>query len=87
MADQIIRTPKGVTADKFLDMVRAGVHDAMPELMTSGTADPSADFYSAVRDGVREAIRATVTAGQLRAVPASAPEPNASAAEGEPPKP
>jgi len=69
MADQVIRPPKGVTADKFLDMVRAGVFDAMRELMSAGIANPSADFYSAVRDGVREAVRATVTAGQLRPVP------------------
>jgi hypothetical protein len=48
MADQIIRTPKGVTADQFLDMVRAGVHDARRELMTSGTANPSADFYAMI---------------------------------------
>ena len=52
-------------------------------VMTSGTSTPGADFFSAVRDGVREAARATVTARELRLVPESAPEPGASAAEGE----
>jgi hypothetical protein len=84
MVDQI-KTPRGVTADKFLDMVRAGTHDAMVELMRAGSSDPSADFYSAVRDGVREAVRALVSAGMVRLVPDSADEPNA--AEGEAPKP
>jgi len=86
MADQTIRTPKGVTADKFLDMVRAGTHDAMVELMRAGSSDPSADFYSAIRDGIREAVRATVSAGNLRLVPDSAPEPDASTAGEEAPK-
>jgi len=36
MADPIIRTPKGVTKDQFLDMVRAAVHDAMRELKSAG---------------------------------------------------
>jgi hypothetical protein len=84
MVDQI-KTPRGVSADKFLDVVRAGVFDAMRELMTSGTSTPHDDFYSAVRDGVREAVRATVTAQQLRVVPDSAAsEPNAPAREEEP---
>jgi len=70
MPDQIgtIRTPKGVTKDQFLDMVRAGTHDALVELMRAGTANPSADFFAAIRDGTREAIRAVVSAGQLRSV-------------------
>ena len=55
-----VKVPKGISKDQFLDMVRAGVHDAMRELI-SGTANPTADFYGAVRDGGREAVRATVS--------------------------
>jgi hypothetical protein len=75
MADQIgtIRTPKGVTKDEFLNQVRAGVFDAVHELMTSGSGSPSDNFYGAIKDGVREAVRATVTAGHLRPVPDSVP--------------
>jgi hypothetical protein len=63
MADQVIRPPKGVTADKFLDMVRAGVHDAMRELMSTGTTNPTVDFFAAVRDGIETAMKAVVTTG------------------------
>ena len=84
MAEQV-RVPKGVSADAYLNAVRCGVFDAMHQLMTSGTSTPHDDFYSAVRDGVREAVRATVTAQQLRVVPDSAAsEPNAPAREEEP---
>jgi hypothetical protein len=83
MAEQV-RVPKGVSADAYLNAVRC-VFDAMHQLMTSGTSTPHDDFYSAVRDGVREAVRATVTAQQLRVVPDSAAsEPNAPAREEEP---
>jgi hypothetical protein len=61
MADQTtIRTPRGVTKDQFLDMVRLGTHDAVVELMRAGSNNPGADFFSAVRDGIREAVRAVV---------------------------
>ena len=85
MADQIgiIRTPKGVTKDQFLDMVRAGTHDALVELMRAGTTDPSGAFYGAIKDGTREAMRAVVSAGQLRPVPDSASELGVAAVEGE----
>jgi hypothetical protein len=54
-------------------MVRAGTFDAMTELMRAGSSNPGADFFTAVKDGVREAMRAVVTAGHLRPVPDSAP--------------
>ena len=86
MAD--VKIPKGVSKDQFLDMVRAGVHDAMRELMSAGSDSPSDNFYGAIKDGVREAVRAVVSSAQLRSVISdSAPEPNAPAAEGEVPKP
>jgi len=78
-----MKIPRGVPRDQVLDQIRAGVFDAMHELMTSGSGSPSDNFYRAIQDGVREAVRATVTAGQLRPViPESAPEPGA-APEGE----
>jgi len=62
----------------------AGTHDALVELMSTGTTNPSADFYAAVRDGVAAATKAVVTTGQLRPVTVdSAP----GIAEGEAPKP
>jgi len=82
MAEQ--RLPRNVSPDQFLNQIRAGVFDAMVQLM-SGASHPSGAFFSAVRDGVREAVRATVTAGQLRAVPDSALEPSTPAAEREAP--
>jgi hypothetical protein len=85
MVEQV-RVPKGISKDDFLNQVRCGVFDAMHELlMSGGSGSPGDNFFSAVRDGVREAVRATVTAGNLRLVPNSAFE--LSAAEGEPPKP
>jgi hypothetical protein len=78
MVEQV-RVPKGISREQFLDQIRAGVFDAMHELMTSGSGSPGDNFYGAVRDGVREAVRATVTAGQLWPVPDSAPELGASA--------
>jgi len=54
--------------------------------MTTASANPGDNFFSAVRDGVREAVRATVTVERLRLVPDSAPESDA-APEGETPKP
>jgi hypothetical protein len=81
-----MKVPRGVSRDEVLNQIRAGVFDAMHELlMSGGSGSPGDNFFSAVRDGVREAVRATVTAGQLRLV-TSAPEPNASAAEEETPK-
>jgi len=48
-------------------------------------SDPSGAFYGAIRDGTREAMRAVVTAAQLRSVISdSASERNAPAAEGVP---
>jgi len=79
MAERI-KLPQNVSKDEFLDQIRAGVFDAMRELMRAGSSNPSADFYTAVKDVVREAVRATVTAGHLRPVPDSAP--GAPAAEG-----
>ena len=35
MADQI-RTPNGITLDRYLDMVRAGAHDAVLEMLRAG---------------------------------------------------
>ena len=32
MADQI-KTPKGITLDRYLDAVRAGTHDAVAEML------------------------------------------------------
>jgi hypothetical protein len=77
MAERI-KLPRNVSKDEFLDQIRAGVFDAMHELMSTGSSSPGDNFYGAIKDGVREAVRATVTAGQLR----PAPEP----AEGELPK-
>ena len=83
MADQV-KVPRGISREQFLDQIRAGVFDAMHQLMTSGNGSPSDNFYGAIKDGVREALRATVTAAQLRSVISnSAPEPNAPATEGE----
>jgi len=81
MAEQI-RFPRGVTKDHFLDAVRAGVHDSMRELMSTGTSTPGAAFYGAVRDGVEAAMKAVarereVTTGGTR----QEPEPSASVAE------
>jgi hypothetical protein len=85
MVEQV-RVPKGISKDDFLNQVRCGVFDAMHELlMSGGSGSPGDNFFSAVRDGVREAVRATVTAGNLRLVtPGSAP--GVRAAEGEAPK-
>jgi regulator of protease activity HflC (stomatin/prohibitin superfamily) len=82
-----VKIPRGISRDEFLNQVRCGVFDAMRELMSTGTTNPSADFYGAIRDGTREAMRAVVSAGQLRSVISdSATERNAPAAE-EGPKP
>jgi hypothetical protein len=79
-----MKVPRGVSKDEVLDQIRAGVHDAMRELISIGTTNSSAAFFAAVRDGVREAVRATVTAGHLRPVSDS---PTASIVEGETPEP
>jgi len=79
-----MKVPRGVSRDEVLNQIRCGVHDAMHELMTTTSGSPSDNFYGAIRDGVREAVRATVTAGQLRPVPDSATELGAPAAEEEP---
>jgi len=76
-----VKIPRSISRDEFLNQVRCGVFDAMHQLMTSGTSTPGTDFYSAVKDGVREAVRATVSTGQLRVVPDSTPEPGAAAAD------
>jgi hypothetical protein len=62
-------------------MVRAGAHDAVLELLRGETNDPSANLLGAIRDGTAAAVKALVSAGQLRPVPNSAP--GASAPEGE----
>jgi hypothetical protein len=82
MVEQV-RVPKGISKEQFLDQIRAGVFDAIHELMTTASGSPGDNFFSAVRDGVREAVRATVTAERLQLVPESAPEPGVAAAEGE----
>jgi len=39
-------------------MVRAGTHDAIVQLMRAGSSNPGADFFTAVRDGIAEAVKA-----------------------------
>ena len=78
-----VKIPRSISRDEFLNQIRAGVFDAMHQLMTSGTTNSSDTFYLAIKDGVREAVRATVTAERLRLVPESVPEPGVAAAEGE----
>lgn len=72
-----VKVPRDVSPEGFLDMVRCGVFDAVREIMTSSTTNPSAAFYGAIRDGVEAATKALVTAKQLRpdlvVVPDSAP--------------
>src|SRR5262249_20289865 len=80
MVEQV-RVPKGISKEQFLDQIRAGVFDAMHELLTTGSGSPGDNFYAAVKDGVREAVRATVTAGNLRLVPNSVSEPSAAEEE------
>jgi hypothetical protein len=82
-----MKVPRGVSKHEVLDQIRAGTFDALHELMTTGSGSPGDNFYRAIQDGVREAVRATVTAGQLRLVtPDGAPGSNAAAAEAEAPK-
>jgi hypothetical protein len=52
MADQV-RVPKGISKEQFLDQIRAGVFDAVHELMTGGSGSPSDNFYGARGPGGR----------------------------------
>src|SRR5262245_20712517 len=73
MVDPIqIKTPRGVTKDQFLDMVRAGTHDAIVELMRAGSDNPGADFFAAIKDGIAEAVKAVA---RDRAATTGTPEP------------
>ena len=82
MAD--VKIPRSISTDEFLNQIRCGMHDAVLELMTAGTANPGDAFYGAIRDGTREAMRAVAMSGKLQVVP---PEPNAPAAESGPESP
>ena len=48
-----IKTPKGITLDRYLDAVRCGAHDAVVEMFRDSDA-----FFAAVSDGIREAAKA-----------------------------
>ena len=52
MADQI-KTPRGITLDRYLDMIRAGAHDAVVEMFRDSEA-----LHAALSDGIREAVKA-----------------------------
>jgi len=56
MAD--VKIPKTISTDAFLNQIRAGMHDAVVELMRSGSSNPGADFFNAIRAGIREAVKA-----------------------------
>jgi hypothetical protein len=56
MVDQI-KTPKGITLDRYLDAVRAGAHDAVAEMLRGESGSPNADFVNAIRDGIAAASR------------------------------
>src|SRR4051812_24928940 len=45
-----------VTKQELLDAIRAGVRDALWEMITNATSTPCGDFYDTVRDGVETAI-------------------------------
>jgi len=73
MADQV-KIPRSISKEEFLNQIRCGVFDALRELITSGTSTPSADFYGAIRDGVAEAMKATVRLPQNRATEPPPPQ-------------
>jgi hypothetical protein len=87
-----MKLPRGVSPDKFLDMVRAATFDAVLAVLGSGSTDKSAaggltNLLAAIRDGTEAATTALLRSGELRpAIPKSVSEPDAPAAEGEPPK-
>src|SRR5262249_41793186 len=88
MPDQITKLPRGVSADKYLDQIRAAAFDAFLEVLRGKSDDPGIDLtnlLSAIRDGSEAATLALLRSGEIRpAFPRSIPEPDVSAAEGEP---
>ena len=85
MPDQITKLPRGVSPDKYLDMVRCAAYDAFLEVLRGQSDDPSAsltNLLSGIRDGSEAATLALLRSGEIRpAVPRSVSEPDASAAE------
>jgi hypothetical protein len=85
MADDL-KTPRGITQDRYLNAVRCGAHDACVEMFRD-----SDTLLDAVRDGIREATKALVREREAmirrqEAAAESAPEPG-TAPEEEMPKP
>jgi len=79
-----------VTKDEVLNQIRAAAHDALLEVLHSGSNDPSAaggltNLLGAIRDGTEAATKALLRAGELQpAMPDSHdPESGASIPEAE----
>jgi hypothetical protein len=54
-----LKISRGVSKDEALNAIRCGVHDSMRELMGGGSGgSPGDNFYLAIKDGIREAVRA-----------------------------
>ena len=45
-----------VTKQELLEAIRAGVRDAMWEMVTNATAMPCADFFDTVKDAIQTAV-------------------------------
>ena len=75
MAEQI-KTPRGITLDRYLDAVWCGAHDAVVEMFRDSDA-----LHAALSDGIREAVKAlarereAMTRRQDTAAAESGPEP------------
>ena len=49
-----MKLPPGVTTEQFLEAVRQGVHDAVWQMICQGTNAPCADFYDAIKEGIKK---------------------------------
>ena len=83
MADQV-KVPRSISKEQFLDQIRAGTHDAMRELMSTGTTNPSADFFAAIQAGVEAAIKAVAREREATTGIRHEAEPGDPVAKGEP---
>jgi len=51
-----MKLPHEVTAEQFLEAVRQGVSDAIWRMICQGTNAPCADFYDAIKEGIKDGI-------------------------------
>jgi hypothetical protein len=59
-----------LSANDLITAIRGGVADAFWRILTNGTGTPCADFYTAIREGMQDAItQAALRTGEQQSEP------------------